>query len=363
MFLLVHDNRENMALYDRLADLPVTIEDYTFELKERDTSSGFARTTTIIELHGDDETGYGEDVTYDNDEHYALIEEAPEFPLTGEYTHHEFSEMVGDLDLFYGRDGNPVFRDYRRWGFESAALDLALKQDGTNLAAVLDRSYNPVRFVASTRLGDNDSEPSLDRIEAFLDYNSDLEFKLDPTSDWSDELVDQLAETERVRILDLKGHYHDTTVDQSADPELYRRIIDGFPSAIIEDPAFTNETRSLFDGHEERVSWDAPIHGIETIENLPFEPSVLNIKPSRFGSVESLLDTIEYCLNGDITMYGGGQFELGVGREHIHTIASLFYPSTPNDVAPKAYNDPEVTDTLPKSPLSPPSDPSGLHWN
>lgn len=39
-----------MALYDRLADLPVTIEDYSLKLEERDTSSGFTRTTTVIEL-------------------------------------------------------------------------------------------------------------------------------------------------------------------------------------------------------------------------------------------------------------------------------------------------------------------------
>jgi hypothetical protein len=350
-----------MALYDRLADLPVTIEDYSLKLEERDTSSGFTRTTTIIELQGDGETGHGEDVTYDNDEHYALLEEDPEFSLIGEHTHRSFSDTVGEADLFYGRDSNQTFRDYRRWGFESAALDLALKQAGTNLAAALDRSYDPVRFVASTRLS-GESGPSFDRIEMFLEHNPDLEFKLDPTSDWSDKLIDRLANTGRVRILDLKGHYQDTTVDQSADFDLYHRIVENFPDAVIEDPLFTDETRSIFDGHEERVSWDSPIHGLKNIEDLPFEPSVLNIKPSRFGSVESLLDAIEHCLNRDIDMYGGGQFELGVGREHIHAIASLFYPDGPNDVAPKVYNDPDVADELPKSPLSPPSGPTGLHW-
>lgn len=348
-----------MALYDSLADLPLAIEEYSLELEERDTSSGFTRTTSVIELQGDGETGYGEDVTYANDEHYALLEDDPGFPLTGEHTHRSFSETVDGLDLFFGRESDPVFRDYRRWGFESSALDLALKQNGTDLAAVLDRSYDPVRFVASTRLSD---PPSFDRIGTFLEHNPDLEFKLDPTSDWSDELITRLADTGQVRILDLKGHYQDTTVDQSADPELYRRIVESFPDAVIEDPAFTDETRSLFDGHEERVSWDSPIHDVESIETLPFEPSILNIKPSRFGSVESLLDSIEYCLNRSIDMYGGGQFELGVGREHIHAIASLFYPSGPNDVAPKAYNDPEVADDLPNSPLSPPSDSNGLHW-
>jgi hypothetical protein len=61
-------------------------------------------------------------------------------------------------------------------------------------------------------------------------------------------------------------------------------------------------------------------------------------------------------------MFGGGQFELDVGREHIHAVASLFYPDAPNDVAPKAYNDPEPSDSLPSSPLTPPSTSRGLEW-
>jgi len=52
-------------------------------------------------------------------------------------------------------------------------------------------------------------------------------------------------------------------------------------------------------------------------------------------------------------MYGGGQFELGVGRRHIQVLASLLYPEGPNDVAPGEYN----TGTPrpgPHSPLPPP---------
>jgi hypothetical protein len=79
----------------------------------------------------------------------------------------------------------------------------------------------------------------------------------------------------------------------------------------------------------------------------------MNIKPSRFGSVESLLGAIDYCETHDIAMYGGGQFELGVGRYHIQALASLCYPDAPNDVAPMEYNDPGPGDDLPASPLEP----------
>ena len=42
---------------------------------------------------------------------------------------------------------------YRRWAFESAALDLALAQAGRSLADVLEREPRPVNFVVSMRLG------------------------------------------------------------------------------------------------------------------------------------------------------------------------------------------------------------------
>jgi hypothetical protein len=110
------------------------------------------------------------------------------------------------------------------------------------------------------------------------------------------------------------------------------------------------------------VSWDYPIQGVDSVRALPWEPDWLNIKPSRFGSVESLLDTVEYAREHDIRLYGGGQFELGVGRSHLHALASLFYPDGPNDIAPRGYNVPDPPAELPGSPLDPPVDPVGLEW-
>lgn len=347
-----------MALYDAVSDLPLEIEDVSLDRRERDTSSGFTRVSTVISLSGAGETGKGEDVTYETEDHDALIE-AGVPDLSGRYTFDEFSAHVGELDLFPEGPSRPDFRAYRRWGVESAALDLALRQSETDLASALDRSYDPTRFIVSTRLGE---PPTLDRVERFLERDQDIEFKLDPTSEWTDDLVERLAETGVVRALDLKGQYEGTVVDQAPDPELYERVIEGFSDSVIEDPALTDETRPILEGHEERVAWDATIHGLESIENLPWEPSWLNIKPSRFGSVESLFETIEYCNKHEITMYGGGQFELDVGRGQIQALASLFYPDSANDVAPGGYNDPDISEGLPKSPLSPPKNSQGFRW-
>jgi len=282
------------------------------------------------------------------------------YDQAGTYTVDSFSGSISETDLFCGRSPDQsAFRRYRRWAFESAALDLALKQAGTDLATRLDRTYDPVRFVVSTRL---DDPPTGDRIDAWLRRDPELEFKLDPTPAWTEALVERLAATDAVRTVDLKGYYEGTDVDQSADPELYELVVEGFPGALIEDPELTDETRPLFDGHKERVAWDYPIDGVESVESLPWDPEWLNIKPSRFGSIRSLFETIEYCREHGIDCYGGGQFELDVGRTHLHALASLFYPEGPNDVAPRGYNAPTHSDGLPSSPLSPPDDPSGMMW-
>jgi L-alanine-DL-glutamate epimerase-like enolase superfamily enzyme len=349
-----------MSLYDRLADLPLEVDAVDYGRHQRETTSEFTRTTTVISLHGEGATGRGEDVTYETADHDALQAADPSFDLAGSYTVDSFSKTLADRDLFHGRTPDQaVFRNYRRWGFESAALDLALRQAETDLASALDRTYEPVEFIVSTRLG---SPPSTERIETLLDRNADLEFKLDPTDEWTAELIQQVADTGRVRILDLKGQYDGTDVDQAPDPTLYGRLLEAFPAAVIEDPALTDETEPLFEGHREQVSWDAPIHGVDDVESLPFAPDWLNIKPSRFGSLASLLATIEYCTSHGIRMYGGGQFELGVGRQQLHALASLLYPDGPNDIAPAAYNVPTLDNRLPRSPLSPPESPIGFGW-
>jgi hypothetical protein len=170
-------------------------------------------------------------------------------------------------------------------------------------------------------------------------------------SDWSDDRMRELAALDRVRVLDLKGQYKGTPVDQAPDARLYRSAATIFPDAVIEDPALNDETRGALRGSEDRWSWDAPIHSLADVHALEREPRYLNIKPSRFGTVARLLETIAWCEQRGVTMYGGGQFELGVGRLQIQALASLFYADAPNDVAPSAYNEGTPRPDLPRSPL------------
>jgi len=342
--------------YGRVADLSITIEDVELQQREQETSSGFARTTTTVTLKGEDHVGRGEDVTYDGEDHQALAETTP-FSIEGTYTLDSFADAVTSMDLFPSGPQRPPSRRYRRWALESAALDLALREAGLDLGEVFEQSYDPIRFVVSTTLGES---PSFDRIARLREAYPDVELKLDPTPEWTAELIDRLAATDAVRILDLKGQYAHADVHQPANPSLYKRVFGAFPDAIVEDPATNDETRPLLAEHADSLSWDVPVTDVEALEALPFEPQWVNVKPSRIGSVEGLCDVVSYCLDHDVTMYGGGQFELGVGRSQIQALASLFYPDGPNDVAPSAFNDPDIEGGLPESPLDPPEPTPGF---
>ena len=350
-----------MRTYTVLASLPLEVEGYDLSGLERAVSSDFVRRTTVVALRGAGETGLGEDVTYGGEEHERLLGAGAVHDLAGTHSLHSFSELVGSLDLFPGgAPAHEVWRHYRRWAFESAALDLALRQARRSLSALLDREPEPLSFVVSTRLG---PPPRAEQLRRLLDAYPGTRFKLDPTSDWDEKLVSDLAPLGAIDTLDLKGAYRGTVVDQPADPALYRLVAEGFPQAWIEDPDLSSrEADAVLAPHRDRVTWDAIIHSVADIEALPFAPRALNFKPSRFGSLRALLDGYDYCREQGIAIYGGGQFELGVGRGQIQYLASLFHPDAPNDVAPSGYNDPEPAPGLPAAPLLPSAAETGFRW-
>jgi hypothetical protein len=357
-----------MSSYDAIKDLALEVEDCAFEGLELKMGE-FERLTTVVKLRGGGEEGIGEDVVYDAVDHIGQQSHGPPAGLAHSGTFDEFSEKLDGIDLFPA--GEPeraeVSRDYRRWAYESAALDLALRQAGTNLAAALGREPRPLNFVNSMRLAGFDPtekssiEPLLKRLEVY----PTLRFKLDPFNDWDDELIAALVATGAVDSLDLKGFYKGTPVDVVTDPELYGKLIAAFPDAWLEDPDVTEETKPLLDPVSERVTWDAPIHSIADIEAMPWAPArTINVKPSRFGPISNLFAGYDYCEERGIGAYGGGQGELGPGRGQIQYLASIFHPDTPNDVAPSGYNDPEQATKpgLPSSPLEPQIEPLGFRW-
>jgi len=348
-----------MSSWERLAELPLQIEDYELSPLQATVSSEFERKSTLIRLRGAGERGIGEDVTYDGVDQDILRAAGPTLPLAGRFTLASFSEHLAELPLFPDPPQREVSTRYRTWAYESAALDLALCQAHTTLHDALAREPRPVRFVVSLRLGE---PPSLEPVSRRLELYPGLRFKLDPTSSWDEQLIADLVDTGAVDSVDFKGLYSGSIVDQPADPVLYRRVAEAFPDAWIEDPALTPETDAVLAPYRGRFSWDALIHSIEDIESLPYPPRMVNIKPSRLGGLRNLLDAYDYCAAREIGNYGGGQFELGVGRGQNQYLASLFHPDAPNDVAPTGFNLPSPPPDLPSSPLGPAPAPLGFGW-
>ncbi len=348
-----------MSTWELLADLPVQIDAARLEGLKAKVSSDFERLSTVVHLEGGGEEGIGEDVTYDGIDHEVLQAAGPAPDLEGNWTMASFCEHLAGLDLFPEPPQREVSRRYRTWAYESAALDLALRQADKTLHEALGREPRPVRFVVSLRLGE---PPTIEPLRRRLDVYPWLRFKLDPTSSWSQPLIEELVQTGAVESVDFKAYYTGSIVDQPADPVLYRRVVEAFPDAWIEDPALTAETDPLLARHRARFSWDAPIHSLEDIQSLPYPPRMVNIKPSRLGGLRNLLETFDFCARQGIGNYGGGQFELGVGRGQIQYLASLFHGDAPNDVAPTGFNLPQPPTGLPSSPLAPAPSATGFRW-
>ncbi|MET0822827.1 MAG: hypothetical protein ABWY79_00580 [Solirubrobacterales bacterium] len=351
------------VIYDRLAELPLRIEGYELTAHDREFGD-FTRPSTVVHLHGEGKEGIGEDVVYTPLDHIAHRDAGPVLDLTAATTLGAACELIGTLDLFAAAPPEyPASRHYRRWAYESAALDLALRQGGLALWEVVERDPQPLRFVCSTRLtsfGDEQARSSTEALTNRLARYPELEFKLDPENDWDARLIEEIAGLAPVRVLDLKGMYVGTPVDVDTDPELYRAVAERFPDAYLEDPDINDETREVLAPFDDRITWDAPLHSLADVEERARK--AINSKPSRFGSLAELVDIYEYCDANGIAVYGGGQGEVECGRGQIQYLASLFHASTPNDVAPSGYNDPAVPAGMPTSPMDPAPSETGFRW-
>jgi L-alanine-DL-glutamate epimerase-like enolase superfamily enzyme len=237
----------------------------------------------------------------------------------------------------------------RAWAFESAALDLALRQAGRPLHDVLGLEPQPVRFVNSLGLG---KDPSIEPLRRRLARAPSVRFKLDAEATWGPELVDEVAATGAVDTIDFKGLYGFEVEDPEALAALYDRVLDALPDAYLEDPHDLPAVAWRLGDHLERVSYDAPITCADDIGATPLAARVVNVKPARIGSPRKLLEVYARCARERRPMYGGGLGELGVGRGQIELLAALFHADAPNDVAPSAYHVDDPRGELPPSPLA-----------
>ena len=122
-----------MGFFEQVADLPIEIDGYELTELDKTFPSGFTRPSTLVTLKGGGLEGRGEDVVYHDLDHFAHRDAGPIHDLTGPATLGELCELIGGLDLFPAPPIQDFSRLYRRWAYESAALDLALRQAGKPL--------------------------------------------------------------------------------------------------------------------------------------------------------------------------------------------------------------------------------------
>ncbi len=347
------------SLWPRVAGLPLVIESCQYERLHSVLAYEFERVTTHVRLVGAGVDGLGEDVSVFREDGTALHEAKPALALEGEWTLAEFCEHVATLELWPEPPEWDLALRLRRWAFESAALDLALRQAGRALHDVLGLEPQPVRFVNSLGLG---KEPSIEPVRRRLARSPGVRFKIDAEASWPAALVDEVAATGAVDTVDFKGHYRLEVKDPEALGALYDRVLRAFPDAYLEDPHDLPEIAQRLGDHLERVSYDAPIQTADDIDSTPLPARAINVKPSRIGSLRELFDVYARCGRDQRPMYGGGMGELGAGRGQIELLAALFHADTPNDVAPSAYNMDDPPGELPTSPLSPRPTATGFRW-
>lgn len=340
-------------LWTAVKDLPITIESSSFETLRPSGPTAIGPnptedfSTTQLHLQGRGEEGIGEQVGMPEAQESLR---ALDLPLAGEWaTLADFLTHLDTIEMWAEPPEFELARNWRRWTFESAALDLALRQSATSLPEVLGRTARPLTFVNSFGLGD---PPDIDKVAARRAMHPTVGFKLDVAPSWTQEIMDRVAAVEGIATIDFKGQYGMEIEDEAALLAMYERTLATFTEAVFEDPHDLPAVLELLTPIADRVSYDAPITSVESIAAVPIRVGIVNVKPCRVGTLPELSRLYAHCESAGIRMYNGGMGELGVGRGQAQLLAALFHPDAPNDIAPSDYNLEQPPPGLPASPLA-----------
>ncbi len=285
-------------------------------------------------------------------------------PLAGDWTLATFCDHLAGLDPFPRPPQREVSRRYRAWTFESAALDLALRQAGRALHEVA-RPGAPARPLRRLDAARQRRRPVLDRPAATQagPLPRRCASSSTPPVDWDDALVEALAATGAVDSVDFKGHYTGTVVDAPPDPALYRaraaraaRGVDRGPPRRPRDHAPARAAprpRQL--GRADPLRRRHPRPAVPAADG-----QCQAVAPGPAARAVGRLRRTARPTGSACT--AAASSSSGRARGQIQYLASLFHPDGPNDVAPGGFNDPEPSDGLPTSPLPPQPSRVGFRW-
>lgn len=319
------------ALADRLAALPLTIESLSVGIDAIPVPGYYEdepRPTAVVALAGGRQVGRGENVAWTPREQAAFAAACAALELPPETAVGEVSELLR-LHL-----ADP----YGRAAVEGAAIDLALRQAGTNPFLLAERAPEPVAFCWS--LGSRpDPRPA---VEEVLGADPEARLKLDvPAAGWPRGTWEFLARTGRVAVIDFK---------REGELDQVRLAHAWLPDAWIEDPPVEAATLDPSGPWRARVALDGYVLAVVDLDDPAIPPAAVNVKAPRVGGWLEALGCMETCRRRGWHAYVGGMFEVGVGRAQARVLAALWSPRAWNDLAPvrRSTSEPRAS-----SPLAP----------
>ena len=198
------------------------------------------------------------------------------------------------LDLWPAPPGVRGVAHYRLWAYESAALDLALRQAGMPLLGGARPRAAPgdVRRLAAPRRPARRSSRSARILDALPDACASSS-----TRPATGRRARRRARRRPARSTRSTSRACTRARSSTRPPTPASTAAWSRPSreAWIEDPRLNGETEPVLEPHRGRITWDANIHSVADIEGLPFPPRMVNIKPSRFGPLRELMRAYDYC--------------------------------------------------------------------
>lgn len=305
------------GLADRLASLSLVITGLAVERNAVPVAGyydGAQRPTGIAVLTGADARGRGECVAWTPREQDAFVGACSRLELPAEAT-------VGELSLYLADE---LDDPYHRAAVEGAAIDLALRQAGTNPFALSRRPALPVAFCRS--IG-READP-LPAIAGLLERDTGAQLKLDvPPDGWPSSTWEALAALRRVAVFDFK---------RESNPDQVRLAHRAVPDAWLEDPPAEAMTLDPRGAWRRRVSLDGYVFAAVDLDDPEIPPAAVNVKAPRVGGWLEALRCLETCRRRGWHAYMGGMFEVDVGRSQARVLASLFTADAWNDLAPIA---------------------------
>ena len=303
-------------------------------LRERfEISSGSRkdRAILLVQLHGQDCTGWGE----------VVAAEDPSYSYeTTETAWHVIRDFLAPA-VVGGEYASPAemmaaagwVRGHRmaKAGLEMAAWDLQARQQGISLAEAVGGERRPVPVGVSIGIQPDDAA-LLAKVEDYLDAGyRRIKIKIKPGRDL-DMLRAVRDRFPEARIMaDANSAYTLNDI-----PRL--REMDDLDLMMIEQPLSHEDIRDHARLQAEirtPVCLDESVHS-EQDARLALELGacrIINIKPGRVGGFASARAIHDVCLDAGVPVWCGGMLESGIGRAHNVALASLPGFTLPGDIS------------------------------